>query len=132
MINCISNKSKTTINFLLTYQASVNVHCEFVYTLPDGSSGRKHRENIFIKEFSLQNKTKQIYIKKFMVFCNGVVTLGNKYQGKFWLESELEIKWALKSQSMVKKLTHINKSHLCRLLIDSSPYDQDINSYSLQ
>ena len=92
MINCISNESKTTINFLLTYQASVNVHCEFVYTLPDGSSGRKHRENIFIQEFSLNNKTKQIYIKKFMLFCNGVVTLGNKYQGKFWLESELEIK----------------------------------------
>lgn len=92
MINCISNKNKTTINFLLTYQASVNVHCESVYTFPDGSAGSKHRENIFIKEFSLQNTAKQIYIKKFMLFCNGVVTFGNKYQGKFWLELELEIK----------------------------------------
>lgn len=41
MINCISNKNKTAINFLLTDHASINVQYEPVYTLADGSSGSK-------------------------------------------------------------------------------------------
>lgn len=63
-INCNSNKNKTTINFLLSHHASVNVQCESVYTLADGSSGSKHGENAFIKEFAKQNKAKQKYISR--------------------------------------------------------------------
>lgn len=61
-VNSISNKSETTINFLLTHQAFVKVQFESVYTLADGCSGSKRGENTFIKEFAKPNKAKQKHI----------------------------------------------------------------------
>lgn len=39
-----------------------------------------------------QIKTKLYQEQNFMLFPNGVAFLANKYQEKFWLETELEIK----------------------------------------
>lgn len=51
-----------------------------------------------------------------MLSPNGVMALVNKYEEKSWLQSEDEIKCALKIQSEAKKSTHINKNILCGLL----------------
>lgn len=56
-----------------------------------------------------QSKTKIYWKQNFMLSPNGVVALANKYQEKFSLKAELEIKWTLKIQYEVKKLVHVNK-----------------------
>ena len=53
----------------MSHHASVNVQCESVYTLADGSSGSKHEGNAFIKEFAKQNKAKQKYISRAEVYA---------------------------------------------------------------